>query len=138
MKISPDSPLARKLVAQGRVKASDLPKGHKYHAVPALDSKGHLHPSRLQARKTDQLRAGALVVIPEVSLPLTDNGKRDAQGRSVQDRIRIDALVIDQILEDGRFVGRWVEIKGRDLAAGRKKRQRFEAEYGIPIQVITK
>jgi hypothetical protein len=115
---------------QAAIRAKAGLKGrNKYNAVPTPDSEGRVHPSRLQATVTDRLRAGAHAVIPEVSIPLSP---RPA------DRIRIDALVILSVHPDGSFVGRFVEVKGLDIGAGKQKRRRFEDVYGVDIEVITR
>ena len=102
----------------------------KYGNIPTADSQGRVHPSRLQARVTDRLRLeGAVAVIPEISMPLSVRPN---------DRIRIDALAILKIDENGFFLGRFVEIKGMDLPAGIQKRRRFEDAYGVKILVIKK
>lgn len=124
--------LAAKLLAQGRITPAMLkPREvvNKYHAQPTADSTGRVHPSKLQARITDRLRGEYLTVIPEVSIPLSDRQR---------DRIRIDAMAIIKVNDDGSFVGRMIEIKGKDLGEGKQKRRRFEDEYGIPIEVLKK
>jgi len=99
----------------------------KYNARPTADAEGRVHPSALQARVTDRLRHGAVAVVPEVSMPLSARKN---------DRIRIDCLVVHEVLEDGaRFVGEFVEVKGVDLGEGKQKRRRFEDLYQVNITV---
>lgn len=121
------------LIRAGRIRLDEVApaavKQNKYHAVPTADSTGRVHPSKLQARITDRLRGEYLTVIPEVSIPLSDRQR---------DRIRIDAMAIIKVNDDGSFVGRMIEIKGKDLGEGKQKRRRFEDEYGIPIEVLKK
>ena len=119
MRIRRGHPLWQRLV-QGAA-------GRKYLNCPTEDGCGFRHPSKLQARVTDALRARAKAVITEVSVPLSPRAN---------DRIRIDALVIESVREDGSFIGRFVEVKGCDLAAGVQKRRRFEDRYGVPIRVV--
>ena len=120
--------LTAKLMRQGRIpKGALIRKANKYHAVPTADAEGRVHPSKLQAMVTDRLRAGGSIVIPEVSIPLSERPR---------DRIRIDALEIESILPDGYFCGRFVEIKGFDTQAGIQKRRRFEDRFGLKIEVI--
>jgi len=102
----------------------------KYNARPTADAEGRVHPSALQARVTDRLRHGAVAVVPEVSMPLSARKN---------DRIRIDCLVIHEVLEDGaRFVGEFVEVKGVDLGEGKQKRRRFEDAFGVTITIERK
>lgn len=121
------------LIRAGRIRLDEVApaaaKPNKYHAQPTADSTGRVHPSKLQARITDRLRGEYLTVIPEVSIPLSDRQR---------DRIRIDAMAIIKVNDDGSFVGRMIEIKGKDLGEGKQKRRRFEDEYGIPIEVLKK
>ena len=100
---------------------------NKYNAIATADATGHVHPSRLQADVTHRLREAARAVICEVSMPLSSRKN---------DRIRIDALQVIEINEDGTFVGRFVEAKSRDLDAGKQRRRRFEDAYGLQILVI--
>ena len=96
-------------------------------ARPTYDSTGWLHPSKLQANVTDDLRGKAVTVIPEVSIPLSQRPR---------DRIRLDALVIDEVLENGRFVGHFSEAKGFTECSWLQKARRFADIYGLPIQII--
>lgn len=131
-KITPDSELGRKLIAQGKLSPDDFKKPvkpGKWRNVPTEDAQGRVHPSKLQARITDRLRNEYMAVIPEVSMPLSERKN---------DRIRIDCLVIQEELTGGFFIGKFIEIKGRDLGEGKQKRRRFEDTYLIPIEVVTK
>jgi hypothetical protein len=139
-RISPDHPLilkalARKTITPEQIAALPAPgkgkpaRSHKYNAQPTEDAQGWKHPSKLQARVTDCLRASCKAVIPEVSIPLSPRPK---------DRIRIDALVITDIEPDGSFSGYFAEIKGMDLGEGKQKRRRFEDAYGVSITLIRK
>jgi hypothetical protein len=131
-----DHPLIQRAIERGDLDAKTLEvsrparkRSGKYNATPTQDKTGRVHPSKLQARVTDRLRANAKAVIPEVSIPLSARSN---------DRIRIDALVIVATHTDGTFTGRFVEIKGMDLPTGVQKRRRFEDAYGVEIQVIKK
>lgn len=131
MRLSPSKIDA--FVRQGRIKLDDiapaLKKPNKYGAIPTADSTGRVHPSKLQATWTDRLRAAYLAVIPEVTMPIEHDGS---------DNIRMDVLAIERVNDDGSFVGRMIEIKGRDLPEGKKKRARFERQYGVPVTVLRK
>jgi hypothetical protein len=131
MAIKSDSPLGKRIMARPEVVPQMKPRvaKNKYHAVPTADAQGRVHPSKLQARVTDRLRVAYRAVIPEVSIPLSERP---------DDRIRIDALVIERVIDDGFFIGRFIEIKGKDLPAGIQKRRRFEDLYGLKIEVIRK
>lgn len=137
-RMSLDHPLIQEALRRGwtlpepKVKPSEKPWGkrNKFNAVPTADSTKRRHPSKLQATVTDRIRGEGKIVIPEVSIPLSE---RKA------DRIRIDCLVIEGLDEaTGTFHGRFVEIKGLDLGEGKQKRRRFEDTYGIRIEVIRK
>lgn len=133
-KITPDSPLGKKLIERGMVQREDFTKTtlrrpNKWRNIPTEDAQGRVHPSKLQARITDRLRGEYLAVIPEVSMPLSERKN---------DRIRVDCLVIQEELTDGFFIGKFIEIKGRDLGEGKQKRRRFEDAYGVQIEVQTR
>lgn len=78
-----------------------------------------------------EMSAGLIVSwVPQVSMPcgVAENG-RDI-------RYRADALAILQVNADGAFVGRFVDVKGRDTPASRAKRGAIRQLYQIDVQVI--
>lgn len=124
-KVGPNIPAADALMAVFGMKRA---KGRKA-AIKTPDATGWIHPSRHQAAVTDRLRDGAVAVIPEVSIPLSQR-KRD--------RIRLDCLVIESVGEDGRFTGYFADPKGHMEEAWKQKARRFADTYGVPVLVIKK
>jgi hypothetical protein len=102
-------------------------------AVKTADSTGWIHPSKLQAHVTDDLRADAHSVIPEISIPLSQRPR---------DRIRLDGLIIEEMLDDparpGRFIAYIGEAKGWTERTWLQKARRFTDTYRVPINVIKK
>ncbi len=112
---------------------------NKYRAIrtEGLGPNGErrTYDSRKEARAARELNAeqsAGLIVswVPQVSLPM---GK-DEKGRDV--RYRADALAILQVNPDGTFVGRFVDVKGRDTSTSRAKRAALRALYQIDVKVI--
>lgn len=92
--------------------------------------------SRKEARAAREMNAemsAGLIVswVPQVSIPcgIAENGRRI--------RYRADALAILQVNPDGTFVGRLVDVKGRDTPASRAKRGALRQLHQLDVQVIT-
>lgn len=113
---------------------------NKYGAVrtEGLGPNGErrIYDSRKEERTARELNAemsAGLIVswVPQVSMPcgVAENG-RDV-------RYRADALAILQVNADGTFVGRFVDVKGRDTPASRAKRAALRQLHQIDVKVIT-
>ena len=114
------------------------PKRHKYGARKTEGPDGlggvMLHDSAKGARLAGELemmrRAGCIVAfLPEVSLIVGSMG-----GKPI--RHKIDALVIHELGDDGTFRGEWVEAKGLDVKAGKRKRKALERIAGAMVRVV--
>lgn len=114
-------------------------KPHKYRASTGAqgpDGTGgtRTYRSKLEARLAQRLEAerqigGVVAFVPEVSVPVGQMG-----GKTL--RHVLDQLAILEVRPDGSFVGRFVEAKGFDAPAGRRKRLAFERAYGIKVEVV--
>lgn len=121
------TPLWEALVKQGHIDPDKSTGKRRHGNIPTYDSQGRLHPSKKQARITDEYRLTHLAVIPEVSMPLSHrNG----------DRIRVDMLVVHKILDDGTFIGEFVDPKGHLTDTWKQKMRRFEDAYGLTITLV--
>lgn len=121
-----------------RVSARKGKRAHKYSATktPGPDGAGGTmtHDSKkgaaLATRLEQERQAGTIAAFaPEVSVIVGDLG-----GKHV--RHRVDMLVIHEINDDGTFVGEWVEAKGFDAPAGKRKRLALERRLGTKVRVI--
>lgn len=110
-------------------------KPAKYRAVRTAGvgpgGAARVYDSKREAKVAAELcrRAAAGEIaswVPQVSLPV---GRLD--GRDV--RLRVDALVVEEIRPDGSFVGRLLDPKGVDTPAGRAKRGALKALYGLEV-----
>jgi hypothetical protein len=111
---------------------------HKYAAEPTDGPDGaggtRKYRSKLEARLARRLEAerqmgGLVSFLPEVSVIVGTMG-----GKAV--RHVIDQLAILEVRPDGTFVGRFVESKGFDAPAGKRKRLAFEKLTGLTVQVV--
>jgi hypothetical protein len=115
------------------------PRRNKFNAIrtegAGPNGERRTYDSRKEARAARELNAemsAGLIAswVPQVSLPM---GKDEA-GRDV--RYRADALAVLQVNPDGTFVGRFVDVKGRDTSTSRAKRAALRALYQIDVKVI--
>ena len=114
------------------------PKRHKYGARKTEGPDGlggaMLHDSAKGARGCAELerqrQAGEIVAfLPEVSVIVGAMG-----GKPI--RHKVDALVIRSMNGDGSFVAEWVEFKGFDTPAGKRKRKALERIAGAMVRVV--
>ncbi len=114
--------------------AGERPAANKYHATRTVGADGRTYDSAREARWAQQLDlrrlAGDIVGwTPQPSLVVG----RAENGRSI--RYRGDALVIHEVLPDGRFVGSIEDVKGIDTPTSRAKRGALRLLSGIDVQV---
>jgi hypothetical protein len=111
---------------------------HKFAAEPTDGPDGaggqRRYRSKLEARLARRLEAerqmgGLVSFLPEVSVIVGTMG-----GKAV--RHVIDQLAILEVRPDGTFLGRFVESKGFDAPAGKRKRLAFEKLTGLTVQVV--
>ncbi len=121
-----------------RARAKPKRGRHKYAAVAEDGPDGaggqRKYRSKLEAKLARRLEAerqcgGLVSFVPEVSVPVGTMG-----GKTV--RHVIDQLAILEVRSDGTFVGRFVESKGFDAPAGKRKRLAFTKLYGAPVEVV--
>jgi hypothetical protein len=103
---------------------------NKYHAVKVVQPDGTVIDSKHEARVLAYLAHEGVAVIPQVSIPL---GKNPQSGR--MQRIRLDALVILEVRDDGTFVGKFVDAKGLQTRDWTTKRNWFEQLYKARINI---
>lgn len=141
-KITPDSPLGKKLLAQGRIKPEDFnttpmglrlpenepdpkPKPRKYRNQPC-EVAGQKFDSKHEADCYLNLRAvyGAERVIRQVSIPIGSK------------RIRPDFLIIHEVFEDGTFRAELVDAKGMVAKEWSAKANHLETQHRLKIRLI--
>lgn len=136
------APAVNAAAGSGSLSGGDVcaPRKSKYSAVrtEGIDGSGsrRVFDSKLEARTARELNAeqsAGLIVswVPQPSLPMgvAENGRRI--------RYRADALAILDVRPDGTFVGRFVDVKGKDTEASRAKRGALRSLYQIDVKVIT-
>jgi len=105
-------------------------KRPKFNNVKCEGANGQRFDSKLERDVTHALEVDGAVVIPQVSIPITRLPKAP--------RVRVDALVIHERLEGGRFVGEFVDAKGMLTDSARIKYNVFTGSYGVPIRLERK
>jgi hypothetical protein len=86
--------------------------------------------TRSARRLEDERRAGTIISFaPEVSVIVGELG-----GKKV--RHRVDMLVVHAVHEDGTFTGEFVEAKGFDAPAGKRKRLALERRLGTRVRMV--
>ncbi len=126
---APDAPAAGGVARASR---------HKYRAkrTPGPDGAGGtmVYDSAKGARLARQLElarahGGITAFAPEVSVIVGEMG-----GKPV--RHRVDMLVIHEVREDGLALVEFVEAKGYDAPAGKRKREALERRLGVRVRVV--
>lgn len=125
----------------GSIVSGDVcaPRKSKYGAIRTEgigpNGERRVFDSRKEARAAREMNAemsAGLIVswVPQPSIPY---GRRE-DGREA--RYRADALAVLQVNPDGTFVGRFVDVKGKDTEASRAKRDAIRQMYGLDVKVI--
>ena len=103
-----------------------ISRPRKYRNEPVTVG-GEKFDSRLEAKTCAALRLAHPAVFRQVSVPV---GKL---------RMRLDFLIVHEVLEDGRFVGEFADAKGMITEGWAAKRNHFEDVYrGLKIRLIGK
>lgn len=107
---------------------------NKYHARRTTGADGITYDSAAESRHAQELnlrRAGGDIVgwsqQPSLVVGRAENG------RAI--RYRADALIVHELLPNGRFVGELVDVKGKDTQASRAKRGALRALVGLDVQI---
>lgn len=99
----------------------------KFNNIPCEGKDGTHYDSKLERSVVERQKEIYKTVVPQVSIPL---------GEGV--RMRLDSLTIREFLQDGWFVARFTDAKGRATREWINKSKWCKDKYGIEIQVIKK
>lgn len=119
------------MIVEAMAEADETPakKPSKYGNQRCVDHRGRRFDSKLERENHLALERLHFSVLRQVSFPVDDAGET---------RMRVDHLVIHEVMDDGRFVGEFADSKGVVTNAWDTKRIHFRDKYGVDITVLGK
>lgn len=103
--------------------------GSKYRNIRCSDDSGQKFDSKLEKRVYQRLclEHGAQNVLRQVSLPIT-----------ATHRMRPDFMLLEQVNDDGSFVARFIDAKGKPTTDWLLKASVLLEKHGIRVGVVGK